>query len=274
MNRVFEIAYASKWAKRLNWVPDEWQSQLLDSQARQIITCCSRQTGKSTTTAIKVAHMGLFTPGSLTLLLAPSERQSIELMHKAKDFIEREGVTTSTLTRTRAEFSNGSRIFALPGKESTVRGYSGADLVIIDEASRAPNDLYYTIRPMLAVSQGQVILLSTPYGKRGFFHDIWTSNQNRDFTHPWKENIPDDGWERYSVPANECPRITPEFLEQERNKMPEWFFKQEYMCEFAETQDSMFAFSDIAAMFDSSVKPVEAGKGSMVFDQNLKAKVF
>jgi hypothetical protein len=274
MNRVFEIAYASRWARRLNWVPDDWQAKMLDSEARQIITCCSRQVGKSTTTAVKVAHKGLFTPGALILLLAPSERQSIELMHKAKEFIEQEGVSTSTLTRTRAEFSNGSRIFALPGKEATVRGYSGADLVVIDEASRVPNDLYYTIRPMLAVSQGQVIILSTPYGKRGFFHDIWTDNQNREWKWPWKENHPNDGWERYSVIANDCARITPEFLEQEKNKMPEWFFKQEYLCDFAETQDSMFAFSDIAAMFDENVKPMEAGKGSMVFDSNLRAKVF
>jgi hypothetical protein len=274
MNRVGEVAYASRWARRLNWIADEWQAELLDSEERQIITLCSRQTGKSTTTALKVAHKGVFTPGALILLLAPSERQSIELMHKAKEFIESEGVGTSTLTRTRAEFTNGSRIFALPGKEATVRGYSGADLVVIDEASRVPNDLYYTIRPMLAVSNGQVILLSTGWGKRGFFHDIWTGGGKQEWAWPWKENVPDDSWQRFSVPAFDCPRITPEFLEQERQKMPDWFFKQEYLCDFAETQDSVFAYNDIAAMFTDEIEPIEAGKGDLMFDQTLKAKVF
>lgn len=274
MNRVLEVAYASRWARRLNWIPDDWQGSVLDSEARQIIILCSRQTGKSTTTAVKVAHKGLFHPGALILLLAPSERQSIELMHKAKEFIEQEGVASTSLTRTRAEFANGSRIFALPGKESTVRGYSGADLVVIDEASRVPNDLYYAIRPMLAVSNGQIVLLSTGWGKRGFFHDIWTGGNEYGWQWPWKENSPDDNWERYSVPGPECPRITPEFLEQEKSKMPDWFYKQEYLCDFAETQDSVFRFDDIAAMFSDDVKPIDAGKGDLIFDEGLKAKVF
>lgn len=274
MNRVLEVAYASRWARRLNWIPDDWQGEVLDSEARQMIINCSRQIGKSTTVAVKVAHTAIFTPGALILLLAPSERQSIELMHKAKEFIEQEGVKCLSLTRTRAEFSNGSRIFALPGKESTVRGYSGAALVVIDEASRVPDDLYYSIRPMLAVSNGQVILLSTPWGKRGFFHDIWTSQRSADWKWPWKGEKPDDGWERYSVIASECQRITPEFLEQEKNKMPEWFFKQEYMCDFAETQDSVFTHDDIYAMFSDDVQEVDVGRSSMVFDDGLKAMTF
>jgi hypothetical protein len=115
-------------------VPDEWQARVLDSDAPQIVINCSRQVGKSTTSEVKVAHKGLYPPGSTFLLLARSERQSIELMHKAKGFIEAEGIGVTRLTRTQAEFENGSRIFALPGKESTVRGYSGAELVVIDEA--------------------------------------------------------------------------------------------------------------------------------------------
>lgn len=275
LDRIEEIAYPSKWARRHNWQPDEWQSDLLDSEDRQIIVNCSRQVGKSTTTAVKVAHRGLFTPGALILLLAPSERQSIELMHKAKEFIEAEGVSVISLTRTRAEFSNGSRIFALPGKEATVRGYSGADLVVIDEASRVPDDLYYTIRPMLAVGNGQLILLSTPWGKRGFFHDIWMAGDPDWWSWPWwDKDYPTDSWNRISVPAQHCPRITEEFMAAEKEKMPPWFFKQEYMCEFAETQNSVFSYDDIQAMFTPSVKKLDAGESDMLFDPGLEAMTF
>jgi hypothetical protein len=75
----------------------------------------------------------------------------------------------------RLTLANGSRIVALPGSEATVRGYSGAALLVVDEASRVADDLYFAIRPMLAVSGGRLVALTTPYGKRGWFYDEWTS---------------------------------------------------------------------------------------------------
>jgi hypothetical protein len=69
---------------------------------------------------------------------------------------------------------NGSRSVCLPCKEETTRGYSGVTLLIFDEAARVPDDLYRACRPMLAVSGGRMICLSTPYGKRGFFWEVWS----------------------------------------------------------------------------------------------------
>ena len=96
----------------------------------------------------------------------------------------------------RLELENGSRIVSLPGKEGTVRGISKVALLIIDEASRVSDDvLYKACKPMLAVSGGSLILLSTPWAKRGFFYDGWKQRQNYDY---------------YEVPATRCPRISPE----------------------------------------------------------------
>ncbi len=39
----------------------------------------------------------------------------------------------------------------------------------IDEAARVSDELYRAVRPMLATSGGRIVLLSTPFGKRGFF---------------------------------------------------------------------------------------------------------
>ncbi len=75
-----------------------------------------------------------------------------------------ESETALTLT-----LDNGNRIVSLPGKEGTIRGYSGARLIVVDEASRVPKDLYVSARPMLVVSGGRLALLSTPFGTRGFF---------------------------------------------------------------------------------------------------------
>src|SRR5205085_9491296 len=109
--------------------------------------------------------------------------------------------------------SNRSRIVCLPCREDTIRGYSHIGLLIIDEAARVPDDLYRAVRPMLAVSAGRLICLSTPYGKRGFFHDAWATGG--------------DDWARIEVPATRIPRIDPEFLAAERRGLGESWFRQE-----------------------------------------------
>ena len=92
----------------------------------------------------------------------------------------------------------GSRIVSLPGTEHTVRGYSGVALLAIDEAARVPSDLYLSVRPMLAVSGGSLMMLSTPYGRRGVFFEEWTNGT---------------GWERYEVTAEQCAAMSKAFVE-------------------------------------------------------------
>src|SRR5215472_14915364 len=74
-------------ADRLGFEPDDWQAQLLRSDARQIILNCCRQAGKSTATAILALHCALYQPAALILLVSPSLRQSRELFAKVTDFL-------------------------------------------------------------------------------------------------------------------------------------------------------------------------------------------
>ena len=98
------------------------------------------------------------------LLLSPSQRQSGELFAKVVNFYRAAGepVEATKLSALHMHLANGSRIQALPGTEKTVRGFSGVDLLIIDEASRVSDDLYFSVRPMLAVSGGELVALTTP----------------------------------------------------------------------------------------------------------------
>ena len=156
--------------------PDPWQRELLLSSEKRTILNCSRQSGKSTITAILALHHALNDPGALVLVLSPSLRQSGELFKKVMGFYKDVGrpIASETETALTLQLHNKSRIVSLPGKEQTVRGFSGVSLLIVDEAARVADELYYAIRPMLAVSQGRLILLSTPFGKRGFFFNEWT----------------------------------------------------------------------------------------------------
>jgi hypothetical protein len=144
------------------------------------------------------------------------------------------------------ELTSGSRIEALPGTEKTVRGFSGVDLLIVDEASRVADELYYAVRPMLAVSGGRLMMLSTPYGKRGVFFEEWTGG----------DGSAGSAWERYEVPALECPRIPVSFLEEERAALPAWVYRQEYECAFEETDDQVFSHELVSAAISDEVKPL------------------
>lgn len=220
--------------------PDAWQADLLRSEDRNHLVLCSRQAGKSTTCAALALHQAIYDPG-LVLLLAPALRQSSELFRKVLDvYRSLDGVPgTVQESAARLELDNGSRIHALPGTEATVRGYSGVKAVIVDEASRTEEALYGAVRPMLATTQGRFIALTTPYGQRGWFYEAWQHGKD---------------WNRTRVTAKDCPRISPEWLEDERHRMGEWDFRQEYMVEFVDTDDQFFASDLIQAAITSRFK--------------------
>jgi hypothetical protein len=139
-------------------------------------------------------------------------------------------------------FPNGSRVVGLPGGEATIRGFSAVSFLLIDEAARVPDELYRAVRPMLAVANGDLWLMSTPFGKRGFFYEEWTEGS--------------DLWSRFSVPASECPRISPDFLEQERRALGEPWFQQEYMCQFIDSDDSLFSHDLVWSAVTPDVRPL------------------
>src|SRR4029077_20613849 len=72
---------------RLGFHPDPWQARPLRSWSSQIELNCSRQSGKSTSTAILALHTALYEPGALILLVSPSLRQSKELFNKVIVFL-------------------------------------------------------------------------------------------------------------------------------------------------------------------------------------------
>ena len=120
-------------------------------------------------------------------------------------------------TKLSVRFANGSRVLALPGSEKTIRGISAVTLLVLDEAAGIPDELYGAVRPMLAVSKGRLVLMSTPRGERGFFYDTWEKSE---------------GWEKIEVPWQQCPRIDPAFIEEEHRERSGAWVAQEYECQF------------------------------------------
>jgi hypothetical protein len=218
------------FVRALGLEPDPWQQDFLRSTSDRVLLNCCRQSGKSTITSIIALHRALYTRGSLILLLAPTLRQSQELFGKVLGFYRRlkqEGAALPARVEQRLslELENDSRIVTLPGQEKNIRGFSNASLLVVDEAARVDDELYYSVRPMLAVSGGSLIMLSTPWGQRGVFYEEWVEGK---------------GWDKFEVPAREVPRISPEFLEEERRVLGKWRYEQEYECVFGENVDAAF----------------------------------
>ncbi len=226
--------------------PDPWQEQILRSQSDRVIILGSRQMGTSSVSAALAIRTALLQPNAPVLLLSPSLRQSGELFRKVLALYTALGHPVPAVRETalQLELANGSRVVSLPGTEGTVRGFSEVALLVIDEAARVSDALYFAVRPMLAVSRGRLVALSTPFGQRGWFYQEWIG--------------PGD-WNRVRVTADDVPRITKEFLAEERRALGERFYQQEYFADFSACIDAVFDAADIAAALSDDVQPLFGG---------------
>jgi hypothetical protein len=237
LNETSDITDAVAFARdKLGFQPDAQQELVLRGGRRGIVNC-TRQWGKSTVTAAKAVHRAYSAPGSLTLVVTPGARQSGEFLRKAKDFAGRLGMTVrgDGHNELSIAFPNGSRIVGLPENETTIRGFSAVSLLLIDEASRVRDTIYRAMRPTLMIHDGDLWLMSTPNGKRGFFWEEWERGGEE--------------WERISVPATGCPRISERFLAEEKANATEDWYRQEYLCEFVDQEGAVFTREMIEGMY-------------------------
>jgi hypothetical protein len=265
--------------------PDPIQTQVATTPGNQLLLC-HRQWGKSTTVAAIALEDACSEPYSLVLLVSRSMRQSGELFRKVKHFYTLTQplplIQDSALSM---ELSNHSRIVSLPGSEDTIVGYSSVKRLIMDEAARIPDPTYYAVRPMLAMSKGSMVALSTPFGQRGWFYEAWAGQAAdaqamdlatverllADLDFPYLEEysegvtLPagfaddtrDYGWTRTMVTAPENARISRRYLANERRTIPDLWFRQEWLCEFVETGAVVFRPEDLAAMLDDDVSVLD-----------------
>jgi hypothetical protein len=228
----------------LNFRPDPWQQKVLRSSSRKLILNVTRQGGKSSIIAILSLHRALFFSGSLILLLSPSLRQSSLLFRKVVEFMSRleDRPVLTERNRLSMQFASGSRIVSLPSTEGTVRGFSSVALIVVDEAAQVNDQLFKSISPMLAVSGGRLVLMSTPFGERGFFWETYATGGPT--------------WERIEMKASDCPRISKEFLAEERASLGENWYAQEYECKFVSTINQVFSREMVMAAMSADVKPL------------------
>lgn len=222
--------------------PYPWQRRLLESTHSQLQILAARQTGKSMSMGCLVANAMMVEVPAFCIVMAQNEEKSKEFLYKkVRPLLVAAGARFAPGgdLKTSLTLANGSRLLAVAESEKGVRGYSDVNLLVLDEASRIPDETCMTCRPMLAASKGRLVAGSTPFGKRGWFFEEWQRGG--------------DDWHRESVTAYESPHYSREFLARERESMGERWFAQEYENNFVDAVGSVFAEADIRAAFRPDV---------------------
>jgi hypothetical protein len=213
---------------------DKWQEEVLAYNGN-ITLRSGRQVGKSEVISHKATKFAIEHPGTTTLIIAASQRQSSLLFEKVRanfDLLESQGkkLYAENPTLTRILLNNGSRIYSLPAGRTGyfIRGFT-IDLLIADEAAYIPETVWLAVTPMLAVSQklrkfGWTILLSTPFGKGGYYYNSFT----------------DPDFKAFHISSENCSRIPKDFLRKEKARMTKAEYRQEYLGEFTDEWNQFF----------------------------------
>lgn len=242
MDRVRTDPDAVRFAiERLAFIPDAKQALVLGAKTKRGILKCGRQWGKTSVIAVKAVHTAFTKAGALVLVTSPTMEQTSEFLMRVKDLLGRLGmrVRGDGGHALSVKLPNGSRIVGIPAKEASVRGFSNVSLLVIDEAAWVSDEVYQALLPMLSVGEGELWLMSTPKGRRGFFYEGW---------HGAGE------WFRVEAATAENPRVSREYLEQQMREMPEGTFAREHLGEFRGGDEYVFSREMVEGAFDLEVE--------------------
>lgn len=226
--------------------PTEYQQKILEDESQYVTIRASRQSGKTEVIAVKVLWHCLLNPDFQTLILAPTLRQSSIVFNKIDMYLLKNSFLRSLAkvhSRSYIQFDNGSEIYNLPGSSGdTIRGYS-PKFVVVDEAAYIKDEVYTALEPSLAVTNGKIVLISSPFGKQGRFYESHTRL---------------DYYSRYHVSYEDCPFINKDYIERERQNKTEMEFQQEYQADFVEEADTYFTISLIKSCMTEITQETEA----------------
>jgi hypothetical protein len=211
-----------------------------------VIALTHRQAGKTTAAAVGVAHTMVWRrSGSTSLVLAPTLRQSSELIRNLRSRLLAANENLSVDNTFSLELLNGARALALPGADdASIRGLPIDGDLVVDEAARVNDALYEAATPMLVrhARTARLVLLSTAWARQGFFYRIWTEGDERD-------------WLKVEAKVDECRHISQLDLNRERRSMSPAAFQREYMNMFDAIESRFFDADAIAAAFGSVSAP-------------------
>ncbi len=203
----------------------------------RIIILKSRQMGISTLIAAYVLWVMLFKEGKNILIVSIKESTAMEIISKVRLAYEKlppwlknfaQGV--KDMNKHSIRFNNMSMVLATSSASDSTRSFS-ASFVIFDEAAFIDDidELWTSAQPTLStVADGKAIILSTPNGMGGFFHETWVRAEAKT-----------NGFHPIKLPWHLRPDRDERWHAAQLVDMGTKKFGQEYDCDFLASGNSV-----------------------------------
>lgn len=215
---------------------DPWQEEVLKTKGN-ICLRSGRQVGKSTIIGLKAAMYALENPNKLIMVISKTERQAgllfSKIMHNIHNIDKtqikkgRDKKTKELLTPTKHKLNlkNGSTIHCLPAGDTGfgIMGFT-IHLLIADEAAFIPEEVWNSIIPALAVTKGNIWLLSTPFVKLGYYFNCFS----------------DPAFTAFHTSSEDCPRKDEVFLARQKEILTKSQYAQMYLGQFVDELRQFF----------------------------------
>ena len=223
------------------WVPHDTQREFMSYDAKIKVASCGRRWGKTEACAYDLAFYALKNQGSKQFIISPTYDQSKIIFGLLETIFSASHL--DNLKVTRAPYSKlnigTSEIQArsADGTGANIRGHS-ADRIVVDEAAYVSDSVIYeVISPMLADKNGELILISTPFGKNHFFRFYEQGIEKN-------EEIAS-----FSFPTILNPHISTEYVLKQKKTLSEVRYKTEYEAKFVDNVSNVFKYSEIQNAF-------------------------
>lgn len=226
------------------WEPHTGQREFLTNDSRIKVLSCGRRWGKTDACAVEIVAALHQSSPTKHVILAPTQDQANLLMDRVCELLQAvieplgEAAPEFRFKRTpyprltfgphRVTARSGFLARALRGNEATH--------LVVDEAAYVPESLITEVAmPMLATTNGQMTLISTPNGRNHFWkffgygmtgeHGVWSRR----------------------APSEESPYVSKTFLAIQRDLIPERAYAIEYEAEFRDSVGQFFRTEAIEA---------------------------
>ncbi len=209
---------------------DNWQKEVLATKGN-IVLRSGRQVGKSTVIAIKTAKYALENSKKTVMIISKTERQAGLLFTKI--LLNIHNINKNAIkkgkdrpTKHIINLKNNSIIHCLPAGDTGygIMGFT-IDLLIADEAAFIPEEVWNSIIPALAITRGNVWLLSTPFVKEGYYYNCFS----------------DPSFTSFHTSSEDCPRKDNAFLAHKKATLTKAQYAQMYLGQFRDEVRQFFS---------------------------------
>ena len=226
-----------------------YQREDVESDARLRWCCWSRQSGKSFTKSLRRVVRGLRRRRN-QIFLSAGERQSYELMQKARQHCQALKIATEYLDdrffegtrfkRLEIRLPNDVRIIGLPANPMTARGFTGD--VLLDEFAMHADDreIWAAMFPTLLRGEGELDVCSTPKGIKNVFAQL---RDNELFSHS-----------TVTLPTAIEQGLEVDYEQVRRSMGDDQLFRQEFLCEFLDEATAFLTYEMIARCEDAALE--------------------